>query len=223
MINLFSKYPAQFTVLIIFTLQFINGFFILELHKYNPALFWLYDLFQFVLLPLILLVILSKYFNLKPSDYGIIISKTTGNKKSLILVTIYCTILLQLFSFVSYEATKAFFPAISNKNYHSVIPTGILEIPAILYMSVSAAIVEEIIYRGLPLIILKNIINDNKLEIVYIFITALVFASVHWENNLADIVSSFVYGVIAATLYLQYKNLIPIIFAHFTIDLATFW
>ena len=223
MINLFSKYPAQFTVLIIFTLQLINGFFILELHKYSPALFWLYDIFQFVLLPLILLVALSKYFKLKPSNYGIIIPKTTDNYTSFILVIVYCTLLLQLFSFVSYEATKAFYPAISYKNYHSVIPSGIFEIPAILYMSASAAIVEEIIYRGLPLIILKNIINERKLELIYIFSTASIFALVHWENNLADIVSSFVYGVIAATLYLQYKNLIPIIFAHFTIDLVIFW
>lgn len=222
MIKLFTKYPAQFTVLTIFTLQLLNGFFILKLHQYNSTLFWLYDVFQFIILPLALLFILYTHFNIKPGSYGLSIPETTQKKKNLILIIIYCTILLQLFSFVSYEVTKAFIVDIPYKNYQSVIPTGALRIPTILYMSLSAAIVEEIIYRGLLFIILKNIINEKKFDFVYIFTTALLFTVVHWENSAADIVSSFVYGVIAATLYLQYKNLIPIIIAHFIINLVVF-
>ena len=216
------KYPVQYTIFTIFTIQLLNGFFLSNLYQYSPSFFWVFDAFQFVFLPALFLYLLYTKYSITPSSYGLVIPDNKHQAKELLLIIIYCTLLLQLFSFVSYEMTKAFIAKGTTGNYQSVIPTGSLQIPVIIYMSLTAAIVEEIFYRGLPLLILKNIFTGKKLEYLYIYTTTFIFTLVHWENGFPDIVSSFIYGIFAASFYLQFKRLIPIIVAHFVINMVVF-
>ena len=116
-----------------------------------------------------------------------------------------------------------YIPDTYSNAYFSLIPSGVLKLPVILYMSITAAVVEEIIYRGLLLILLKDYIDKNGGKLLYILASAILFSSVHWENGVPDLAQTFVLGLLSAMLYLKLRNLLPFIFAHFIGDMVSFW
>lgn len=219
----FSKYPAHYTVLIIFFVGLINGFYLDLIYKSNIVAAWAYDISQFIILPFTLFFILYKHYNIRPSSYGIIIPTTKHKIHSLIYASIYCAALLQIFWFVTYEFVNMYVPGKVHMGYLSLIPSGLMKFPVVVYMSVTAAVVEEVTYRGLPLLLFNKFINHQHINAVYILTTAMLFSLVHWENGADDLAATFVFGIFAAMLYLHYKNLIPLIFAHFIGDFVAFW
>jgi len=217
----FSKYPAHYTTLIIFFIGFVNGFYIDWIYQTNIVAVWAYDVLQFVILPFALFFILYRYHNIRPSDYGIIIPAT--EKHSLIIPSIYCAVILCFFWLATYELINSFVPDVPQVGYVNMIPEGLLRYPVILYMSATAAVVEEIAYRGIPLLLFNKFIDRKHFNLLFAVITAVVFALVHWENGVADLSAAFVFGLFSAMLYLHYRNLTPIIIAHFVTDIVIFW
>ena len=218
-----SKYPIHYTILILIFVALVNGFYLDIIYKSNIVAAWSYDISQFIILPFSLFFILFKYYNIHPSSYGIIIPATRYKKHSLIYASIYCAVLLQLFWFVTYEFVHMYVPGKVHMGYLSLIPTGLMKLPVVVYMSITAAVVEEITYRGLPLLLFKKFINHKRFNGIYILTTAVIFSLVHWENGADDLAAAFIFGIFAAMLYLHYKNLIPLIFAHFVVDFIIFW
>lgn len=219
----FDKYPAHYTVFILFFVAFINGFFLDQLHQINLTVVWAYDIFQFVLLPFSLFYILFKVYDIRPHNYGISVPGTTEKRHSLIYISIFCAALLLLFHSATYELVKLYIPDRLYEGYLKMVPDGLLKIPVVIYMSLTAAVVEEITYRGIPLLLLDRYKKHRFFNSIYAYGTAIIFTSVHWENGTPDIAAAFVFGLLAAMLYLHYKNLIPLIFAHFVIDIVQFW
>jgi membrane protease YdiL (CAAX protease family) len=58
-----------------------------------------------------------------------------------------------------------------------------------------------------------------KSEWGYIFISGMFFGLVHWWSSLAKTVATFIFGLIAARLYVWTKSLLPLIVAHIISDL----
>ena len=219
----FSKYLAHYTVFILIFIALINGFYFDLLFQSNIIAAWAHHITQFIILPFTLFFTLYKYCNIHPSSYGIIIPTTKNKKQSLIYISIYCAAILHLLYFVTYMFVNMYIPDRLYMGYLSLIPTGELELPVIIYMSLSAAITEEITYRGLPLLLFNKFINYKHFNVIFILTTSALFSLIHWENGVPDLAAAFVYGILSAMLYLHYKNLIPLIFAHFTGNFVTFW
>lgn len=219
----FSKYPAHYTILIMFFIAFINGFYIEWIFQTNLLIAWAYDILQFVVIPFSLFFILFKYYDITPDCYGILMPSDQFNRNTLIYNSIVSAIILVVFYKATYALVDRFVGDIPFDGYFNLIPEGLMQIPVIIYLSITAAIVEEIVFRGLPLFIFKKHTNNKYFNIVFVITTSVLFSSIHWESGAPDLAATFVFGVLAAILYLHYKNLIPLMFAHFVGDLVAFW
>lgn len=83
-------------------------------------------------------------------------------------------------------------------------------------MWISAAIGEEMLFRGFAFAQLQRIIGDRKIPIV--LISAAMFALPHLYQGVAGLLSTFVFGIAFALIYMRYKNLWINIIVHGLID-----
>lgn len=212
---------------LIFAIGLINGLYKEPLYNYSKLLYWFADVTHFVVIPLILFFYLYNRFNVKPQSYGLIKPTRAYPLSEIIGASIFSAIILNLVDIATYEITYGLFTNYGYINpvfnYHSVIPTGILNIPVVFYLAISAAVTEEIIFRGIPYKFIFSNKNIQHKKHTYVLLSSVCFAAVHWENGYPDLISAFIFGLLAAWLYLNYKNLWPLIGAHFLIDFYTFW
>jgi membrane protease YdiL (CAAX protease family) len=92
-----------------------------------------------------------------------------------------------------------------------------------LYLAITAGIVEEIFFRGLPFLYVIERFPAKIPTGTYVVTTALLFGAIHWENGGHEVVATFIYGVFAAAFYLKLRDLWPLIGAHALIDVWGFW
>lgn len=83
-------------------------------------------------------------------------------------------------------------------------------------MWVSAAIGEELLFRGYVFSQLKRIIGNKK--IVIIIISAILFSVPHLYQGLSGLVMTFLFGIFFAMLYNKYQNIWINIIVHGLID-----
>ncbi len=88
----------------------------------------------------------------------------------------------------------------------------------VLYLSITAGIYEEIIYRGIAIHQLR-LITSNKW--ILIIASTLLFVAIHWSMGLGTWLEAALWGALWAYLYIQTNSLLPIMVAHFLYDLAT--
>lgn len=84
------------------------------------------------------------------------------------------------------------------------------------FMWVSAAIGEELLFRGFAFSQLKRIIGDRKPLIV--LISALLFCIPHLYQGIAGLLSTFVFGLAFGLIYWKWKNIWINIIIHGLID-----
>jgi membrane protease YdiL (CAAX protease family) len=88
----------------------------------------------------------------------------------------------------------------------------------ILFISVTAGVTEEIIFRGYILTRLSLLFKNQYIPIV---ISALIFSGMHYAYHSAhEQLFTFLVGLIMAAHYKRYGNLKPLIIAHFLVDWA---
>jgi hypothetical protein len=81
----------------------------------------------------------------------------------------------------------------------------------------TAAVVEELIFRGYLMPRLAAVLNSNWLAVV---ISALVFAICHSTyGTLQNILVPFLIGLIFGIFYLKYRNIKVLMICHFVFDL----
>ena len=198
-------YASLFTLLF-----FANGL-------YNPliakctALYWSIDLLTWIGLPGLALWHLNHRFQISPPallrflHFGKDLKIGWGHIPLLVILAAFIITVLrftQLILHYSY-APDIFEPYFS---YHEVLPT----LPSrretiIVYFALSAGILEEVVYRGLPYHLIDYLRNRPFL---YVLSTSGIFSLLHWEQNIWGLVSTYIFGVIFATLYLKSQNII---------------
>ena len=114
------------------------------------VLFWLTDLSQFVILPVAVVALLSCKFKLGPQDYGFVSTQKSGASAFNLITLAWATLLL----FAAYELTRRYLWlhgdfARPEVTYMSFVPSGPGRIYVIVYFALTAALVEEMVYRGL--------------------------------------------------------------------------
>ncbi len=88
-----------------------------------------------------------------------------------------------------------------------------------VYMAITAGIVEEIIYR----FFLWKLVESFKYRvIIFVSISSLVFASVHWESGVQNLFATFIFGIVSAVIYVIIKNIWPLVIGHFVVDFFDF-
>jgi uncharacterized protein len=88
----------------------------------------------------------------------------------------------------------------------------------IAFISVTAGVTEEIIFRGYILTRLSLLFKNQYIPVI---ISALLFSVMHYTwNSPREFVFTFLGGLIMAAHYKKYGNLKPLIIAHFLIDWA---
>jgi len=203
-------------------LLLLNGLWNGPLYRASPGIFWIADVVTHVVIPAVMLIILMKYCRITPADYGLA-APHNGLGEMLGLV-VFATGLY----WISYKPVAAFFGHLllsepSPLTYVDVIPEQPLAKMAVaLYFSSSAAVFEEIMYRGLPLLYATRVLPRTRVAVSYTFVSAILFGLAHWENGVHEVIGTATLGVVACAMYLKTRTLWPLIGAHFLIDMMSF-
>ena len=206
--------------IIVYLPGFLNGFFNGYLVYKSIALFWAADVMFSVLQIFCLWVLFVKY-RIAPSDYGL--SKPIYNFKPLhfMVITILISVILVFISIYLTMAIDRWVPkTIAFFQWHDIVPRGIWHYPTLVYLCLTAAVFEEVIFKGMLLELFRKDEFTKKTGIAFVATSSFLFLISHWENGLSAIVYSFVFGVITASVYLKLrKNLWPLIIGHLIVDL----
>lgn len=199
----------------------LNGFWNEPLYRASPMAFWIADVLTHVILPASMLTWLALRYDLWPRDYGF--TPWLGRQADLLGLTLLATALF----WVSYKPVAAFFGHLllsegAAVTYVDVMPgSPLARLLVAVYFSVSAAVFEEIMYRGLPHAYCMRGFAAARPGL-YVLLSAALFGMAHWENGLHEILGTGCLGLLACALYLKIQTLWPLIGAHFIVDMASF-
>lgn len=195
-----------------------------SLFRAFPASFWLFDTLKFVALPAVLLYWLARSCDVTPKSYGL--KKVAGHRTCVDSFGVIAIPAISLY--FAYRFTGALFAFILGEQetpslLREMTPSGYLHAPAVVYFAITAGLVEEIFFRGLPLLFLHQRMGTAFPAMAYVLGTSLLFGAAHWENGRHEVMATFCYGALSSFLYLKLRNLWPLVAAHTLIDLWDLW
>ena len=212
---------------VLFLIGLTNGFYLEWLRETSVPLLWAQDVIHFVVIPVVFSVYISKRYSINPPDYGLIAASPSYPLYELIGASVFTAFIIGLILFpidyFLYYVFLAFDLVQPGMSYASIVPTGALKLPVVFYLALTAGLVEEVVYRGIPH---KLIFESNRIvskKVVYVFVTSVAFSAIHWDKGLHLLVSTFIFGLLAAWLYLIFRNLWPLVGGHFLYDFYIFW
>ena len=97
------------------------------------------------------------------------------------------------------------------------LPDSYRQLPAYIFMCVTAGICEEIIFRGFLITYTKTFFET---DLPAILIPAAVFAVAHYYQRTSAVIKIFLLSVIFGFIFLRSGSLWIVMFLHFAIDLA---
>lgn len=196
----------------------VSGFFIAELIQHR-LLFWSYDFFNWIVLPLICLLIVQQQYQVRAHEYGIF-SIREGFPDARVLTRLFITTLAFL-TYVPVQLTAELLlpPAEGAFSFDRVIPAGSLGKVTALYLALTAALVEEIYFRGLLKLVIVGKSTSICPRFLFVLISAVLFGVNHWAQGVFMVVAATYLGVIAALTYLKFGNLWFNVSAHFIVNL----
>jgi membrane protease YdiL (CAAX protease family) len=176
---------------------------------YNP-----WTKFPFTFCVIIAFVLLMAY--LQDGDFKSLNFKSIGLKEVKIIVI--CYLLLEL------SADFIFDPIINWACNETADYSAFSHIKGdtqsyfewLLKMWISAAIGEELLFRGFVFTQLKRVIGDRK--IIIVILSAVLFCIPHLYQGIVGLLSTFVFGIAFALIYMKFKNIWINIIVHGLID-----
>jgi len=86
----------------------------------------------------------------------------------------------------------------------------------IIFISITAGVCEEVIFRGYVLTRLSLFFKNRYIPVV---LSALLFSALHYKYNMPrEYIFTFLIGMVFGLYYQNYGNIKPLIIAHFLID-----
>jgi membrane protease YdiL (CAAX protease family) len=117
-----------------------------------------------------------------------------------------------------------FWPYAGGFGYSLLVPESFLpKIGVVLYLSATAALVEEAVFRGLPWFYFSMVRPNRKPITLYILSTSFLFSAIHCEQGPQGMIAVFSLGIVSALLYVKIQNLWPFVIGHFIMDVISFW
>jgi len=204
-----------------------NGFFI----EYLVKIWWAYflvDILSYVFIPLGCLYGLNKLYNVSPIKYGIDIGSFKPGFNGKEKFTDYLQTILILCSIYFVLWFIGVYFDLYDKGIYNELDYEFGKLQTYLfvfYLSFTAAVFEEIFYRGLIFYIVKKYIEDKEsmlFKLVYVLGSSIIFGVAHFEYSTYEMITAFIFGSLLAMFFMYEKDLIPLILAHFIIDIFLF-
>ncbi len=190
--------------------------------KPSVHVFWIAEIIYWVILPSAIFTYLIKYQSLTWRDLGI--HQRIQNIHNPAGVLFLC-LLFACFSYTIYQSCISLTRYIVSDapglfSYTSMQSKFYLyKLLSALFFAATAAIVEELYYRGL---LYKIIESFNYHKIIYLVFSPLLFALAHWEQGVDGLISNLMFGFIFCLFYMKLRNLWPLITGHFIVDYIYF-
>ncbi|MCK4743675.1 MAG: CPBP family intramembrane metalloprotease [Sulfuriflexus sp.] len=224
--DVYSNHITRVSMVIapFFLFGMINGVYNGALAQISPWLFWIVDVLGWIVLPSVILFYIYRYYGIGLADYGLKKFASASQRREIINWSFLATFILSIYYF-SFGWLAREFVGVSSSlfSYAGMVPEGNAHYFAIFYLAITAAVFEEVFFRGLIWRLVYSSTTPYNKAIVYVAVSSVLFGLVHWENGLAEVFSAMVFGLVACVLYLRLHNLIPLIVAHFFIDIVNFW
>jgi membrane protease YdiL (CAAX protease family) len=201
-----------------------DGLYKGPLHHWWVSAFWLADIAKFVVVPVFILWCLARFAGVRPRHYGLHWPQTPEERERLLGGTLMaCVVLVPLFFAVQQIQWRLGYYAMPAFGYEETLPDGRVGRWLVIgYYALTAGIVEEIVFRGLPWAWVQQFRDTRAARAVWVVATSIVFALVHWENGGPGMLAAGAYGIGAALLYLKLRNLWPLVVAHVVTDIISF-
>lgn len=196
---------------------FLNDFYLIVLTKdyiYLNAL-WIADVIFYTAIPLTTLLILRKKNIFTFAEIGFTQRTPLLYVPLLVLLGLLVHIIITSHLEIWLYAHNCF----KTCNGYAFYPNGLLKWLSIIYAALSAAFMEEIIFRGLLFKMLKSHIAKTWLILI---IANLIFASIHWCLGSGKLISTFIMGIIISLVYLRKGRLSDAILTHLVINILAF-
>jgi hypothetical protein len=203
-------------------LSLADGWYKEPLFAWSPIAFWIADATKFVLVPALALAWLRLGAGVRPAHYGMARPDNLDRADFLKLLVLVCAVMAYLLD-SSTRLGAALFPDRPSFTYLGAMPQGMPRPMLALYFSLTAALVEEVMFRGLPWLWLSGYMEGNRLRWTYLLWSSITFAGTHWENGQGQLFATFIYGLAAGGWFLVLRSLWPLVLAHLAIDLYIFF
>jgi membrane protease YdiL (CAAX protease family) len=187
----------------------------------HPLLYWSFELLTWVVIPCGVLYFVSRTPGFSFADLGY--HTSLRDRRNVGLVGLACLLFAPLVYAVyafGYEFFSAILPEDSFFSYDSIVPeAGFFYYLVVIYFALSAGLVEEFLFRGL---LYRAFAGFRHSLVLFLLVSPLLFSLVHWEDGLANLVTTYVVGVFMAFAYLGFRNLWPLVVGHVFTDLLWF-
>ena len=188
---------------------------------HNALWYWSFELLTWIVIPGVVFYRVMRTPGLRLADLGYHGAIRTRRHPALLALT--CALFAPL-CYVVYTRSFAFleplFPAQPWFQYESVVPeSGMLYLLVVAYFALSAGLVEEFLFRGL---LYRALAECRDAAWLFLLISPLLFALIHWEDGVANLLATYVVGVFMALAYLGLRNIWPLVVGHVFTDLLWF-
>lgn len=162
--------------------------------------------------------------NLKPAGWLTILTYILNG--TLLLLILYQTIMLLFFADYKAKIKETIKQAEGKGKHYDIIiyklmlPRTKREKQYFSFLSLTAGISEELIYRGTTMFLLLNIFSSLNFLIAGI-ISSLIFGFMHIYQGFIGIIKAGFSGAIFLLLYYTTDSLIPGIILHFLVDVSS--
>lgn len=186
--------------------------------------FWAVDIAVLIAIPCAALALSFRFARLRPHHIGFVPleQKTTHGSVLAQLLLILCAfVLFTPLTFVLGEILpRNDVSAGATSSYFGAVLQGENRLFWILYFSLTAAVAEEVVFRGMLAAALIG--RDASDKAVYVFCSSILFGLAHFARGLDVVVAATVLGVFCALIYLRWRNLWYLIFGHFVAGLMSY-
>lgn len=181
-------------------------------------------------IPTIFILLLVIFTELTLKDIGLSYpSINTNTLGPLVTYSVFIVAFLYLIGILYYSIGYHFSDKIRTKfeqaqqkeyakvSYSEILPVSDKEKKIWSYVSLTAGITEEIIYRGFLILALAYLFPNLSVWLV-LFLASLLFGLAHIYQGFTGVIRTTVFGVIFCVLYIGIGSIVPLVILHFLID-----
>ncbi len=203
---------------------YFNGVYNAWLAAHHREWFWRFEVAAWIALPAVILSIAGGRRLVSCRDLGLT-ADVRGRRRPLEFLALLAVI-VPVFIWMEISIDRWAFASLPQGwphpsfAYAQVVPpagpeTGWLRLLALLHLSVTAGVVEEIYYRAA----FDRLFPRNRPgAAAYVIASSLVFAGAHWEGGLPAVVVALSMGIFGAIVFRSTGNLWPLLIGHVAVD-----